>query len=120
MVAFAVFWKNIAESGGADTLNECYIEKGSLKSFISGKGYKGTKRDHQLHALVIEILHFQSFLDSNETAETFDGIEREIFNLEINGSCDLDPSKEMHKIFKEYEEHQKKTETGINGKTGRY
>ena len=64
MATFAVFWKNIAESGGADTLNECYIEKGSLKPFISGKGYKKTKRDHQLHALVIEILRFQSFLES--------------------------------------------------------
>ena len=41
MAAFVVFGKYIAKSGGPDTLSECHvIEKGSLKSFISGKGYK--------------------------------------------------------------------------------
>ena len=38
---FVVFGKYIAKCGGPDILNECHItEKRSLKSFISGKGYK--------------------------------------------------------------------------------
>ena len=121
MAAFAVFRKYIAESGGPGILNECHIiEKVSLKSLISGKGYKRTKRVHQPLALAMEILHFQSFLESNETTETFDTIEGEIFNLETNDSCDLNLSKELLKIFKEYEEYQKKIENGIHGKTAQY
>ena len=57
----------------------------------------------------MEVLHFQSFLESKEITETFDTIEGEIFNLETNDNYDLNISKEIHKIFKEYEEHQKKT-----------
>ena len=57
----------------------------------------------------MEALHFQSFLESKEITETFDTIEGEIFNLETNDNYDLNLSKEIHKIFKEYEEHQKKT-----------
>ena len=121
MAAFAVFGKYIAESGGPDILNECdIIEKGFLKSFISGKGYKRTKRTHQLLALSMEILHFQSFLESHETTETPDTIEGEIFNLETNNSCDLNLSKELLELFKEYEEYQKKTENAIHGKTAQY
>ena len=65
----------------------------------------------------MEILHFQSFLESNKTTETFDTIEGEIFNLETNDSCD---PKELLEIFKQYEEYQKKTENGIHGKTTQY
>ena len=65
----------------------------------------------------MEILHFLSFLESDEATETFDTIDGEIFNLETNDSCDLNLSKELLQIFKEYEEYQKKTENGIYGKT---
>lgn len=37
------------------------IEKGYLTSFLSGKGYKRSKRVHQLLALAMEILHFEAF-----------------------------------------------------------
>ena len=70
--------------------------------------------------MAIEILYFQSFLESKETTETFDTIEGEIFNLETNDGCDLNLSKELLGIFKEYEKYQKKTENGIHGKTVRY
>lgn len=83
MATFAVFGKYIVESAGRDILNECHIIKnGSLKSFISGKEYKISKRVHQQLALAIGILHFQWFLESNETTETSDIIERYIFNFE--------------------------------------
>ena len=78
-----------------DAFHAVIIEKVSLKSFISGKRYKRTKRAHQLLGLVMDILHFQSFLESNETTETFGTIEGEIINLETNDSCDLNLSKEL-------------------------
>ena len=62
------------------------MKKESLKSFISGKGYTRTKAAHKL-----------SFLESNETTETFDTIEGEICKLETNDSCDLNLSKEISK-----------------------
>ena len=36
------------------------IEKGSISSFLSGKAYKRSKRLHQLLALAMDILHFNS------------------------------------------------------------
>ena len=68
----------------------------------------------------MEILHFQAFLELNETTETSDTIEGEIFNLETKDSCDLNLSKELLEIFKDYGEYQKKTENGIHGKTAQY
>ena len=121
ITAFSVFGKHIAESGGPDILSECHIiEKGSRKSLISGKRYKRTKRVRQLLALTMEVLHFQSFLESNEATKTSDIIKGEIFNLETNDGCNLNLSKETHEIFNEYEEYQKKTEIGIHGKTAQY
>ena len=62
MTAFIVLGKYIVKSGGPDILNKGHvIEKGSLKSFISGKRYKRTKRAQQLLPLAMEVLHFQSF-----------------------------------------------------------
>ena len=68
----------------------------------------------------MEIPHFQSFLESNETTEPFDTIEGEIFNLETNNGCDLNLSKELLEISKEHEEYQKKTENGTHDRTAQY
>ena len=87
---------------------------------IPEKGCKSAKRAHQLLALAMEVQHFQSFLESNETIEKFARIEGEIFNLETNDSCDLNLLKEMHGIFKEFEEYQKKTEIRIQCKMAQY
>ena len=56
--------KYLAESGGPHILNETHvIEKGSLKSFLSGKSYNRCIRSHQLREAAIEILHDQAFVD---------------------------------------------------------
>ena len=56
--------KYLAESGGSHILNETHvIEKGSLKSFLSGKSYNRCKRSHQLLEAAMEILHVQAFVD---------------------------------------------------------
>ena len=61
---FSMLGKYIAESGGSHILNETHvIEKGSLKSFLSGKSYNRRKRSHQLLEVAMEILHIQAFVD---------------------------------------------------------
>ena len=119
--AFGNFGQYIAESWSPNILNKCHIlEKVSLKSFISGKGYKRSKGAHHLLALAREVLHYQSFLESNETTETSYIIFGHIFNLETDDSCDLNLSKVINEIFKEYKECQKNTENGIHGKTAQH
>ena len=55
--------KYLAESGGPHILNETHItEKGSLKSFVSGKSYNRCKRSHELLGVAMEILHVQAFV----------------------------------------------------------
>ena len=45
--SFSMFGKYLEESGGPHILNETHvIEKGSLKSFLSGKSYNRCKRSH--------------------------------------------------------------------------
>ena len=112
MEVLAVFGKYIAESWGPDIFNECHIiEKGYLKSFISKKR---SNRAHHLLALAREVLYFQSFLESNETTDTSDIFEEEIFNFQNNKSCDLNLSKEICEILKQKEKYQKKTKIGIH------
>lgn len=80
MATFAVFGKYIAKFRGPNILNKDHIiEKGSPKLFISRKRFKRTERAHQLLSLAMEVLHFQSFLESDETTKAFDTIEGEIF-----------------------------------------
>ena len=79
MAFFAAIGKYIAESGGPYIVNECHIlEKGSLKSFISGKGYKRCKRIHELLVAAMEILHFKLFLEQH------DAEMQEILRLELD------------------------------------
>ena len=63
-IFFSMLGKYLAESGGSHILNETHvIEKGSLKSFLSGKSYNRCKRSHQLLEAAMEIFHVQAFVD---------------------------------------------------------
>ena len=76
--------KYIDCSGGPHILNEAHIvEKGSMNSFLSGKNYERSKRAHFLLALAFEILHFQSFLSSQD--ENYDQLLNDIsFDSDYN------------------------------------
>jgi hypothetical protein len=79
MALFGAFGKYLAESGGPHILNEAgVIEKGSIKSFLSGKSYKRSKRCHQRLALAMEILHFTFFLETKDENEIKEDIKEEI------------------------------------------
>ena len=67
MAFFSAIGKLVEESGGPHILNECDIlAKGSIRSFNKGKNYKRCKRMHEILPLALQVLHFQSFLDSKE------------------------------------------------------
>ena len=64
---FSMLGKYLAESGVSHILNEIHvIEKGSLKSVLSGKSYNRCKRSHQLLEVAMEILQIQTFVDKND------------------------------------------------------
>ena len=87
---FSMLGNYLAESGGSHILNETHvIEKGSLKSFLSGESCNRCKRSHQLHEVAMEILHVQAFVDQ------YDG---DIFKTVINN--------ELHTIHTEKNLHE--------------
>ena len=63
MTFFPAIGKIIEESSGPHILDECKIlAKASINSFLRGKSYKRCKRMHELLALALEIIHFESYL----------------------------------------------------------
>ena len=61
---FSMLGKYLAELGESHILNETHvIEKGSLKSFLSGKSYNRCKRSHLVTEAAMEILYVQTFVD---------------------------------------------------------
>ena len=89
---FSMLGKYLAESGGSHVLNETHIiEKGSLKSFLSGKSYNRCKRSHQLLEAVMEILHDQVFVDQ---------YDRDRFKLVVSNELHtIHTEKNLHKHF---------------------
>ena len=70
MALFHAYGQSIAEPGGPHILSECFVlAKGSAKSFQTDKNYKCCKRMHEILALAMEKLHFESFLEIYENAE---------------------------------------------------
>lgn len=117
------FGKVIAESGGPHILNECEVlAMGSLNSFIKGKNYKRCKRMHELLALAMEIVHFDSFLSTQENAtEICEVIQREVENLKQEKNVDSHGySKEMDDVLLQYHVYSNGTQNGKNGKTAMF
>ena len=70
MKLFHAYGQFISESGGPHILNErLVLAKGSTKSFQTGKNYKRCKRMHEILALAMDKLHFESFLETHENEE---------------------------------------------------
>ena len=70
MALFHAYSQSIAESGGPHILNKYLVlAKGSTKLFQTGKNYKHCKHMHEILALAMEKLHFESFLEIYENAE---------------------------------------------------
>ena len=119
LALFKAFGKVLAESGGPHILNECEVLAiGSLNGFINGKNYKCCKRMHELLALAMEILHFESFLSIQENAtEICNVVEQEVQNIKQKGVRSHGYSKEMDDVLQQYSVYSIGTQNGVNGKT---
>lgn len=124
MSFFGVIGKYIAESGGPYLLNECHIiEKGSLPSFLSGKGYKRNKRVHQLLALAMETLHFKSFqllLDEEDLQVTDDLKTFLLSNKSEQELSECNLSREGNNLLIKYHAFVEDTKNGHHGLTAKY
>ena len=81
---FSMLGKYLAESGESHILNETHvIEKGSLKSFLSGKSYNRCKRSHQLLEAAMEIFHVQAFVDQYDGDRFKTVVSNELHTIHI-------------------------------------
>ena len=113
-----VLGKYIAESGGSYLLNE----KGSISSFLSGKAYKRSECLRQLLALVMEILHLNSYQFTLEEVGLLEIEELKTFILS-NEIQAIDKSSIPEKfvgIFDKYESYRDKTRNGAHGKIAQF
>ena len=101
MALFSAVGKYVAECGGPHILNEVgVIAKGPIKSFLSGKSYKNSRRCHQLLALAMGILHFTSFLGTKEENQIREDIQEEIKCIKLKMSLnDHKFSNEAHIFY---------------------
>ena len=123
MSYFGVLGKFIADSGGPYVLNESHlIEQGSLPSFLSGKAYKRSKRLHQLLALAMEILHFNSFQLTLEEEDLVanEELKSSLSSKELQTLEEKNFPEKITAILKKYEEYRDATRNGTHGKTAKF
>ena len=125
LAMFSVIGKYIAESGGPYLLNECHIiEKGSLNSFLSGKGYERSKRVNQLLlALAMEVLHFRAFQLSlsEDDLSSINVLEDELVKVHQMKELKIHSlSKEAKEILERYEIFVENTLDGKFGSTAKF
>ena len=123
LALFSAFGKLISESGGPHILNECEVlDKGTGNGFIKGKNYKCCKKMHELLALSMEILHFESFLYTQENASDIcNVIRRELETIKQHKNIDSHSyTKEMDDVLQQYNVYSIDTQNGKNGKTAQF
>ena len=126
MAFFAAMGKYVSDSGGPHIINETHVlEKGSMVSFISGKGYNRCKRIHQLFAASMEILHFEAYIAELENTEehmSYETMRADLHTILDNPSSleRYQASSEFREIIDGYKTYAKKTEDGEHGKTAQY
>ena len=119
MALFHAYGQFIAKSGGPHILSECLVlAKESTKSFQTGKNYKCCKRMHEILALTIGKLHFESFLEIYENAEDIRSlILRELRVIKEQKHLDkLEWSQEIEELLAAYKSTQWKLAMENGGK----
>ena len=122
MWVFFLFGKYLAESGGPHVQIEMHvIEKGSLKSFLSGKSYNRCKRSHQLLGAAIKILHVQAFVDQYDGNRFKTVVSKEFHTIHTEKHLhEHIADKEFDEVFEHYKQYSKKTSEGVHGKTAQF
>ena len=112
MALFHAYGQFIAESAGPHILNKCFVlAKGSTKSFQTGKNYKPCKSMHEILALAMKKLHFESFLETYAYAE-------DIKEQKYLGKHEW--SQEIEELLAAYKSYTVEASDGKRGKTANY
>ena len=116
---FSMLGKYLADSGGPHILNETHvIEKGSLKSFLSGKSYNRCKISRQLLGAAMEILHVQAFVDQYDGDRFKTVVSNELHTIHTEKNLhEHIIGEEFDEIFEQY---SKKTSGGVHGQTAQF
>ena len=114
MAFFNALGKYIEESGGPYILVESgVIASNSVKNVLNLNSYNRRKRLHGLLNLIMEILHYDSFLENIRS-------ESHMSRHGQNSNLELIESKEWVEEFENYMKYKKETEEGMHGKTAQY
>ena len=119
---FSMLGKYLAESGGPHILNETHvIEKGSLKSFLSGKSYNRCKRSHQLLEAAMEILHVQAFVDQYDGDRFKTVVSNELHTIHTEKNLpEHIAGEEFDEVFEKFKQYSKNTSEEVRRKTAQF
>lgn len=96
------------------------LASGSVNGFLEGKHFNRCKRLHPLMAVGLEILHFKSFLESNNITIS-DQIIQEITRLRTSSISSLTiEDDELNALLQNYDIYKQKTLNGEFGKTPQF
>ena len=120
---FNAIGKYVEESGVSYILTEKEVlAGGSTNAFLKGKNYNRCKRLHGLFSVVMEMLHFESFLDQQDNKnEIVQILKAEFKNLKKwkeDGTITL--ALEVEETMVQYSNFTKDTEAGAHGKTAQF
>ena len=113
----------LTESGGPHILNECLaLAKESTKSFQTGKNYQRCKCMHEISALAMKKLQFESFLETYENVKDIRSlIIQELGTIKEEKCLDKHEwSQEIEELLAAYKSYTKETSDGKRGKTANY
>lgn len=121
MAYFKAIGKYIDNSGILNILVDTeLLASGSLNGFVTGKHFNRCKRLHPLTSLAFSILHFESFVLS-ENIKITANVKKYLEDFPKNRSTvpTID-NVDLLVIIKKYEQYSMKTFNGEHGKTAQY
>lgn len=121
MAYFKAIGKVIMDCGLTNVMVQSnLLASGSVSGFLEGKHFNRCKRLHPLMAVGLEILHFRSFLEMNNTVVT-DQIVDEITRLRASSISTLTiENEELNDLLNNYNIYKQQTLNGEFGKTPQF
>lgn len=113
--------KFINGSGISEALGDAgLLASGSVNGFISGKNYNRCKRLYPMLALVIQILHFEAFLEQQRISLGEEDCDKLKKFLSTRSEKPVLNDKKLINVMNEYEKYEDRTLRGKHGKTPQY
>ncbi|XP_011171576.3 uncharacterized protein LOC105204222 [Solenopsis invicta] len=101
-------------------INSDLLASGSINGFLEGKHFNRCRRLHPIIYLAINILHFESFADS-ENIEITDQVKKYLQDfIKHRSERPTVQNRELENLFDEYDDYKQKTLQGEHGKTPQF